>query len=114
MITAKLLGRIEFSSLTEIPETPTTPETSILEFIVHAKSQSHAIPKSKDSWVTCRVEGAHSIGILDRLSIGVDVFVEGELEVVPFIDTQTGKARAHTILHVQRAAVIRAQNSGNN
>jgi hypothetical protein len=112
MFTAKLLGRIEFSSFTEMPETPTTPERSILEFIVHAKSQSRAIPQ--DSWVTCRMEGAHTINLLDQLYMGIDVFVEGSLEVVPFIETQTGTARAHTILHVQRVGISKAQICGEN
>ncbi|MEI6715884.1 MAG: hypothetical protein WCO60_19205 [Verrucomicrobiota bacterium] len=46
--------------------------------------------------------------------MGVDVFMEGFLEVVPFIDTETGGARAHTILHVQRGGVAIAPISGNN
>lgn len=112
MITAQILGRIEFSSFTEIPQTDTTPQTSFLEVIVHAKSQFRSIPN--DTWVTCRLEGSHTINLLDQFSMGVDVFMEGFLEVVPFIDTKTGEARAHTILLVQRGGVARAPISSNN
>jgi hypothetical protein len=112
MFTAQLLGRIEFSSLTEIPETATTPETSILEFVVHAKGQPRL--STPDSWVTCRITGPRALALMDHLIMGVGVFVDGPLEVVPFLDTQTGVARAHSILHVERLFRTSAPNCGQN
>jgi hypothetical protein len=100
MLTAQLLGRIQFSSFTEVPKTPTTPETSLLEFVVHCKGQPRL--STPDSWVTCRITGSRTIGLLDHLFMGVGVFVDGSLEVVPFIDEQTGEAQARTILNVER------------
>jgi hypothetical protein len=112
MFTAQLIGRIEFSSFTEMPQTPTTPETSLLEFVVHCKGQPRL--STPDSWVTCRITGPRTVGLLDHLFMGVGVFVDGSLEVVPFIDEQTGVAQARTILNVERlfitAVPSRSQN----
>ena len=100
MLTANLLGIIEFSSFTDFPETPTSPANAILEFVVRSRRQPRLFPN--DSLVTCKVEGQQAIALLDHLYMGVGVFVDGCLDVTASIDSQTGNAKAHTVLQVGR------------